>query len=123
MCGKVPSLKVETEGITIQRPCFILKSGKGSLYFEQDFNGFYYDGMATFSFSVDNTVESSRLEKAISKNRIENEVIKGFYVLPFGECPDLPKLKESSNNVVQYDKMAGLKSGLRKDCIRNLNYL
>jgi hypothetical protein len=123
MCGKLLSIKVETEGFTIQRPCFILKGGKGSLYFEQDFNGFYYDGAATLSFSVDNSVESSRLEKAIQKNKIENEVIKGFYVLPFGECPDLPELKESFDNVIQYDKMAGLKSGLRKDCIKNLNYL
>ncbi|MCX7829806.1 MAG: hypothetical protein N2445_01920, partial [Acidobacteria bacterium] len=122
LCGTTPVRVVQTDGFSIVMPAFSLQCGQGKLYYEVDegnaIRGFYYEGNATISFSVEDRVEADRLEKCLNKRKLVSEPIKSFYILPFGICADLPKLNSESGENTQNNGMGLLKSGLRRDAIK-----
>lgn len=113
------------EGFEIIRPSFTLTLEKGSLYFEDDdfINGLYFEGIAFITFSIEDEVESSRLEKALKKRRLSREPIKNVYIIPLGTCPDIPKNKEFFEVVPAPENLSSLKNYLKREGIKWLSYL
>lgn len=127
LCGASPVKSVQTEGFSVERPAFSLKCGSGTLFYEIDesniIRGFYYEGNATISFLTDEKNEADRLEKCLQKRKLSEEPIKSFYILPLGACTDLPKFSGENVGTTTSDKMGSLKSGLRRDAIKTINFL
>ncbi|GEM_PF-1290032 len=127
LCGTTFVKSSQTDGFSLIRPAFSLKCGRGTLFY--DFNekgilrGLFYEGEATITFEVNDKVEVDRLEKALKKKSLVSEPVNSFYILLLGLSPDLPELPSGSEELRNNSKMASLKSGLRKDAIKFLNFI
>jgi hypothetical protein len=113
-----------TDGFAVQRPAFSLKCGKGTVSYEMDeqkvIRGIYFEGEASVSFNVSNTIEQDHLQRYINKRSLDNEAVAAVYILPLGECGDLPKMSEAAAVASVYPKMVNLKEALRRNCMDTL---
>jgi hypothetical protein len=117
-----------TDGFKIERPAFQMVCSNGTIYYENDeqniFRGFFYEGDATINFAVNDTVEQERLQRFLGGKEIKNLSVKSFYVLPIGNCPDLPTLKEDGSQTSPPSKdFSRFKTALRREGIDTLSEL
>lgn len=89
-----------TEGFTLQRPALKVELGPGVFFSEVSptplFRGFYYEGSAKVSFSVSDPVERAHLKLFLGREALEDQPVKSLYILPLGDCPDIPTLEGES---------------------------
>ncbi len=124
VAGTSAARSAPSEGFAVNRPAFILNCGKGTVSWEVDeqkiVRGLFFEGPASFSFSVSDPLEQTRLERYIGKKSIENRPLKSLYIIPVGECPDLPAMPATGATTVQSGAYVEFKQSLRRGLFNTL---
>ncbi len=111
-----PQWKIETAGLTINRPAFKMVLGKGTSYADGSQNGairpLYYQGSGSISFEVSNRIERAHLKLFIGKESLHEQPVSSVLVLPLGVCADLPKIPEGPLSIGGRGEYAHFKNAL-----------
>jgi hypothetical protein len=111
-----PQWKIETAGLTINRPAFKMVLGKGTLYADGSQNGairpLYYQGSGSISFEVSNRIERAHLKLFIGKESLHEQPVSSVLILPLGVCADLPKIPEGPLSIGGRGEYAHFKNAL-----------